>query len=67
MLKIKKGEWAGLIGKYRIGIRFFGGNSAECDIIQDRKFIAFGNGHIKYVHQLQNLFHSLTGTELTKK
>lgn len=29
--------------------------------------IIFGHSEIKYVHQLQNLFYSLTGEELTKK
>lgn len=27
----------------------------------------FSHGHIKYVHQLQNAFHAVTGTELTLK
>lgn len=61
---VRENEWVGFIGNYRIGIRFNDGNSAECDIIQDGKFISFGNSHIKYVHQLQNLYFVLTGDEL---
>ena len=51
----------------RMKIRFFNGNSDECDICQDDKFISFKWGHIKYVHQLQNLFFALSGQELTIK
>lgn len=55
------GVWCYLDFEPRMQIRFYGGNSAECDIVQDGKFIAFKNGHIKYVHQLQNLIYALTG------
>lgn len=61
----KKGEWMCIDFNPRMGIRFYNGNSAECDITQDDKYIAFKAGHIKYVHQLQNLYFALTGTELT--
>lgn len=65
---VKENDWVGFIStKYRIGIRFYKGNSHECDIIQDEKFIAFGSGHIKHVHQLQNLYFALTNEELTIK
>lgn len=58
------GVWCYLDFEPRMQIRFYGGNSAECDIVQYGKFIAFKNGHIKYVHQLQNLFYALAGQEL---
>jgi hypothetical protein len=64
---VKEGDWVGLIFKARIGIRFFDGNPAECDIIQDNKFISFKFEHIKYVHQLQNLYYVLYGEELIIK
>ena len=64
---IREGEWLGITFNARIGIRFFDGNSAECDIIQDDKFISFKFEHIKYVHQLQNLYYALSGEELTIK
>lgn len=37
----------------------------NCLIFQSNKLS--GYSHIKYVHQLQNLYHSLTNKELTKK
>ena len=58
------GEWIGIDFNPRMGIRFYNGNSAECDITQDDKFIAFKCGFIQYVHQLQNLYFALTGEEL---
>lgn len=61
---VKKGEWAVLNFPVRAGIRFYNFNYAECDLIQDDKFIAFKNSHIKYLHQLQNLFYCLCGKEL---
>ena len=64
---IRVGDWAILHFDPRTGIRFYNFNSAECDIIQDDKFIAFKNGQIKYVHSLQNLTYCLTGEELTIK
>lgn len=59
------GVWFYLDFNPRMQIRFYNGNLAECDIVQDGKYIAFKNGHIKYVHQLQNLYFALTNTELT--
>lgn len=62
---VRENEWVGfMFAKYRMGLRFYRGNSAECDIIQDGKFISFGHGHIKYVHQLQNLCYALTGEDI---
>jgi hypothetical protein len=58
------GDWLQLDFFPRMGIRFYNGNYAECDIIQDDKYIAFKNGHVQYVHQLQNLYFALTGEEL---
>jgi len=49
----------------RMGIRFLNFNSAQCEIIQDDKYIAFKWKHIEFVHQLQNLYFALTGKELT--
>lgn len=63
----KRGEWAVFDIPVRAQIRFFDWNCAECDIVQDDKFYAFKNGHIKYVHQLQNLYFALTGHELELK
>lgn len=48
----------------RMSIRFYHGNSAECDITQDGNVISFKCAHLKYVHQLQNLYRALTNTEL---
>ena len=48
----------------RMSIRFYNFNSAECDIMQDDKYISLKCAHIKYVHELQNLFFALSGTEL---
>ena len=62
-----EGDWTQIDFNPRMGIRFYGGNSAECDIIQDGKFIGFKNSHIQYVHQLQNLYFALTNTELIIK
>jgi hypothetical protein len=61
------GEWIGIDFNPRMGIRFYNGNSAECDITQDDKYIAFKCGFIQYVHQLQNLYFALTGNELEIK
>lgn len=49
----------------RMQIRFHDGNPAECDIVQDGKYIAFKHGHINHVHQLQNLYFALIGEELS--
>lgn len=62
---IREGDWIGIIFNARIGIRFYDGNPAECDIIQDDKFISFKFEHIKYIHELQNLYFVLSGNELT--
>jgi hypothetical protein len=51
----------------RMIIRFQDGDAGECDITQDGRFIAFKQGHIKYVHQLQNLYFALSGKELSIK
>jgi hypothetical protein len=51
----------------RMAILFNQGNVGEMDLIQDGKFISFKHGHIKYVHQLQNLYFALTNEELTMK
>lgn len=64
---IREGEWVILTFSPRMGIRFYNGNPGECDIVQDGKYIAFKQGHIKYVHQLQNLYFALAGEELTIK
>jgi hypothetical protein len=37
------------------------------DLIHDGSTIGFGFKHIKYVHQLQNLYFALTGEELKLK
>lgn len=63
----KEGDWAVLYFEPRMGIRFYNFNSAECDLIQDDKFIGFKNSHIQYLHQLQNLHFALTNTELNVK
>lgn len=60
----KNGDWVQLNFSPRMGIRYYNGNSAECDIIQDDNYIAFKSGHIKHVHQLQNLYFALTQKEL---
>jgi hypothetical protein len=60
----KNGDWAEIKIPTRAKIGFFNWNSAECDLVQDGKYYAFKNGHIKYVHQLQNLYFALTGEEL---
>jgi len=49
----------------RMAIRFLNFNSAECEIIQDDKYISFKWKHIEYVHQLQNLYFALTGKDLS--
>lgn len=49
----------------RMVLYFNNGNHAEMDLIQDGKSISFKYSHIKYLHELQNLFYSLTKTELT--
>ena len=51
----------------RMAILFNQGNVGEMDLVQDGKFISFKHGHIKYVHQLQNLYFALTNEELTMK
>jgi hypothetical protein len=48
----------------RMAILFNQGNISEMDLIQDGKFISFKHGHIKFLHQLQNLVYSLTNEEL---
>jgi len=63
----KVGEWMGIDFNPRMGMRFYNGNAAECDITQDDKYIAFKCGFIQYVHQLQNLYFALTGNELELK
>jgi len=63
----RAGKWVGKSFNPRMAIRFYDGNPGECDIVQDDKFIAFKQGHIKYVHQLQNLYFALTGEELIRK
>jgi hypothetical protein len=60
----KVGEWVGISFNPRMSIRFYNGNSAECDITQDINVISFKCGHIEYVHQLQNLYFILSGIEL---
>ena len=60
----KNKEWAILYFNPRMGIRFYDFNYAECDIIQDQHFVAFKNSHMKYLHQLQNLYFALTNEEL---
>lgn len=40
------------------------GDFSEVDLCQDGKHISFKHSHIKYLHQLQNLYFALTGTEL---
>jgi len=49
----------------RMTIRFYHGNCSELDITQDGKVISFKHGHLKYVHQVQNLVFALTGVELS--
>ena len=49
-------------------LAFYKNNSSESTIIIDYNFICLlGYSHVKlkYVHQLQNLYFSLTGIELT--
>lgn len=48
----------------RMRLWFNDGNPAEMDIIQDGKHISFKCAHIKYLHQLQNLYFALSGNEL---
>jgi len=48
----------------RMEIRFHNCNPSECDLIQDGKYISFKYNHIKYLHQLQNLYFILSGKEL---
>ena len=59
------GNYVGIGFNPRMSIQFHDGNSAECDITQTGQMISFRHGHIKYVHQLQNLYFALTGEELT--
>lgn len=49
----------------RIFIWFEKGNCRHMDLYQDGKNISFPSGRIKYVHELQNFYHSLSGKELT--
>lgn len=60
----KEHEWGILKFNPSMAIRFYEFNYAECDILQDYHFIGFKNSHIRYLHQLQNLFFSLTNVEL---
>lgn len=56
-----------LILKFKDGV-FDEGNCIEYFKGRDYteiKFGYYGNSKIKYVHQLQNLYHALTGEELT--
>ncbi len=60
----KKGEWLSREFNPRMEIRFYKGNSAECDIVQGGKHIAFKYNHVRYVHRLQNLFFELADYEI---
>lgn len=63
---VHENNWLGFISdRFRIGIRFYNGNPAQCDVTQDGNFIGFGYGHLKHVHQLQNLYFALKGEDLT--
>jgi hypothetical protein len=63
-------EW---LIKFGINDKFyFAGNLILCEdeesyYLADENDIGFGLRPIKYVHQLQNLYHSLTGKELEIK
>lgn len=48
----------------RMALIFNKGNVGELDFAQDNNRISFKFGHIKYLHQLQNLYFALTGLEL---
>lgn len=49
----------------RITLVYFDRNECQFSILQDSKEIALKFGAVKYLHQLQNLIHSLTNEELT--
>lgn len=51
----------------RMVLVFIDGNHAELDLVQDGKAISFKHSHTKYTHQLQNLYYSLTTTQLKYK
>lgn len=54
-----------LKGASRISFVYYKANPSCFSIEQDEKMIDFASGRCKYLHQLQNLYFSLTGEELT--
>ncbi len=48
----------------RMRLWFNEGNYAEMDLMQDGKHTSFKHSHVKYVHELQNFFFSLSKEEL---
>lgn len=51
----------------RIHFRYVDGRPECFDLIQDDKVVGFRYGGVRYVHQLQNLYFTLTGKELEIK
>lgn len=48
----------------RMFLTYHQGDAAKCSLYQDGKMIDFPSGAVKYLHELQNLYFSLTHTEL---
>lgn len=65
--KYQEGISYGLEAEFGIHIVFADGDINYCSLYQNYQLIDFFTGHIKYVHQLQNLYFALTGKELEKK
>lgn len=61
-------EWNGMYLEIQLTarktLRFYEGDCGKMDITQDGKYISFRMGHIKYLHQLQNMYFVLSGEEL---
>jgi hypothetical protein len=60
-------EKAGFVKVNHIhGYTFFSHEKSKISVYEHKtQYMGYGVFHAKYVHQLQNLYYSLTGTELT--
>lgn len=55
------------LGHAKMELGFFGGAYDKMTLLQKDNQMPFGLNHPEYVHQLQNLYFTLTGEELTIK
>lgn len=61
-------DWSyALNTKARVSLVYYKGDPSCFSIYHDDKPLDFPGGRVTYVHQLQNLYFALTGTELTIK